>query len=122
MHKKRGRGFQSRALWSLSVRTLYAVVGRKAESVPRYDGGDYQPDRRNRDYYIQRNGARSAGAGKYPAHKIEVEYAVEAPVERAYNAQNIGNKVDYYHIFFSLQISMRVCRGLYARTRKGKIY
>lgn len=64
----------------------------------------------------------SAGALELPCYKVKVEYAVKSPVYSAYNAQNIGNKVDYYHIFFSLQISMRVCRGLYARTRKGKIY
>lgn len=44
----------------------------------------------------------SAGALEYPAYKVKVEYAVKSPVYSAYNAQNIGNKVDYYHIFFLL--------------------
>lgn len=101
---------------------VHIVAARKAQTPARDDGRNYQPERGHRYYYIQRYRAGSAGALEYPAYKVKVEYAVKAPVYSAYNAQDIGNKVDYYHIFFSLQISMRVCRGLYARTCKGKIY
>ena len=77
------------------MRSLFAhiVVAGKAQPPARDYGRDYKPERGDGYNDIQRYRARGAGTLKNPAHEVEIEQAVKPPVECAYYAQNIGDKV-----------------------------
>ena len=71
-----GPSFYLHVLFAAAGFAFALVTHCKAQAVTRDDGRDYEPYRRERYERVNYDRADAAGALKYPAYKVEVEYAV----------------------------------------------
>ena len=86
--------------------TLFVAAPRKLQPLPRDYGRDDEPDCRESYQRVDDNRPDSSRTLKYPADEVEVEDAVQPPIERADNYENVRNKICNYHFLISLTQSI----------------
>ena len=76
---------------------LHFSVALQFQGAVRDDGRNDQPDCRKRDERIDDDRADAAGFHKNSRNKIEIKNSVHAPIQRAHEDENVGDKVCYNH-------------------------
>ena len=93
-------------LFSLADFSFFLVSHCQPQAVSGNYRGDNEPDCRKSYYRVDDNRTDAAGAHKYPAYKVEVEYAVQSPIEGADDYEYVRNDVCNNHNLTLLVKSM----------------
>lgn len=97
--RKRERQYPLPFHVSCKVLRLRPLFVRRAEpqDAARKDGRKDQPDRSQRDEHIDDDRADRAVPHEDGGHKVEIEDAVQPPIHRAQQHEDIRNKIGYEH-------------------------